>query len=320
MDMTTPPPRAARRQRAPWRWLLPVLALALAGLAWLWLWRGVATGDAPDGGDPAAITAATATLPGDPPTDAATPLPPLSPEPRFSGDAALAYARARDGDAVAARELALALADCNGFEPLPEDALREQFAQFMSTPGMRIEGVDRTDERQLAVLYDLVTLEHARCVDSPAVNLPRDRALALAAALVEHAARGGDGEGMAHYARIGLAPFERPRDVIAHADEVARRHALGKAWLDEALDRRVPAALVEQGLALGDGRHGTRDPEASAAHTLAYTLLDPSLPQDEEARGVFSAMVLHGAGIPEERQAEVIDRALQLRDTWEVGP
>jgi hypothetical protein len=318
MDMTTPPPRAARRRSAPWRWLLPLLALALAGLAWLW--RGDAPGDAPDGGDAAGSTAASATRPGESLLDAATPLPPLPPEPRFSGDAALAYARARDGDAEAARVLALALADCNGFEPRSDDAMSEQFAQFIATPGMRVEGVDMADPRQLAVLYELVTLEQARCVDRPAVDLPRRQALALAAALVEHAARGGDGEGMAHYARIALAPFERPRDVIAHADEVARRHALGKALLEEALDRRVPAALVEQGLALGDGRHGTRDPEASAVHTLAYTLLDPDLPQDDEARGVFSAMVLHGAGIPTERQAGVIDRALQLRDAWEAGP
>lgn len=318
MDMTTPPPRAARRQRAPWRWLLPVLALALAGLAWLW--RGVATGDAPDGGDPAAITAATATLPGDPPTDAATPLPPLSPEPRFSGDAALAYARARDGDAVAARELALALADCNGFEPLPEDVMRARFARFMSTPGLQFAGVDLADEGQLAVVFELGMLEQARCAAAPRVDLPTAEAKALAAALVEHAARGGDLQARARYGRIALAPFGGPRDVVGNADEVARRHALGEAWLAEALALREPGALAEQGRALLEGRYGPRDPEAAALHLLAYTLLEPTLPRDDEARGVIASIVLNVAGVSADRQADVIDGALVLRDAWDGGP
>lgn len=313
MDMTTPPPRAARRRSARWRWWLPVLALALAPLAWLW--RGGAPGDAPHGG--AATTAATASLPGDAPVEAATPLPVLPPEPRFAGDAALAYARARGGDATAARELALALADCNGFEPLPEDVMRARFARFMSTPGLRFAGVDLADEAQLAVVFEVGMLDQARCAAAPRVDLPSAEAKALAAALVEHAARGGDPQARARYGRIALAPFGGPRDVVANADEVARRHALGEAWLAEALARREPAALAEQGSALLDGRYGPRDPEAAAAHLLAFTLLDPSLPRDDEARGVIASMVLHGTGVPPERQAQVLDRGLGLRDAWD---
>jgi hypothetical protein len=315
MDITTPPPGAAR-PGARRRWFFLLALPLLAGLAW-W-WRGGLPGEAPERSD--AVSLAEAASTGAAPAGEASAPPALPAEPRLEGDAALAYARARDGDAEAARVLAFALAECNGFTPLPEETERLRFAQFMSAPGLRFEGVDLADERQLAVVFELTLLDRARCEGAPRVDLPVADARALAAALVERAARAGDVQARARYARIALAPFDGARDVVAHADEVARRHALGQAWLEEALARREPLALAEQGHALLGGRYGPRDPDAAAVHLLAFTLLEPALPRDDEARAVIASMVLHGVGVPAERQAEVAERARTLRDAWGDAP
>jgi hypothetical protein len=105
---------------------------------------------------------------------------------------------------------------------------------------------------------------------------------------LDRAAQSGDLDAMREYARVAMADYEDAASVVADVDEAITRRDKARAYLDEALRRGDPAALIDLADAYGESTAAwPYVADAARSHAYAYAATLGDLTEYDRRRVTF---------------------------------
>ncbi|MBN8738340.1 MAG: sel1 repeat family protein [Xanthomonadaceae bacterium] len=245
--------------------LLAAAGLLLAAAACVWL-AGVRTAPAPAAASPAA------------PAPAAPSVPPVAAAASASASASNLSAdrradldrRVAAGDVDAMAELGGIIGVCRHYSPISAQHIEETVVDGMAAgvePPL-IAGKPVSPELLVLMLQQGQPELDRRCAGIDRRQLRDD--LDRAPALLERAADAGSVEAMLDYSRYAFAGYGGTDQMLADADEVARRKEKARAYLRESLRRGDARALLLLGDAYASGPLEKIDPLQAYAYASAF--------------------------------------------------
>ncbi|QWP76969.1 hypothetical protein J5226_00740 [Lysobacter sp. K5869] len=301
-----------RNRRANALWIAVPLLLA-AGAAGVWMHGRERPAGRSDGADTQAA-AESATAAGTSAHAAATHPSPL-PRGRFQDIRAELEARARAGDAQAAYRLGEVLGRCRNYQPIAGGEFTEMLARAIANGGtyLRIGGRSVDDPQLLDVM--LYSKDRADAVCGDVGDLSGAVRAGDARAWLELAAERGHARAMVDYGEFAFEDLPTDGDLLDHADEVARRRELARAYLRRAFEAGEPESLLALAAAHGNKPYLGRDAAEAAAYFKAYRGTDAGR---RMPAGVLSFIEQQLAPPGDARQtADVERRAAQILQAFQ---